>query len=118
MVLGPSELSSLAGQELHRSAIRTDYGLRSRLEKLVRTKGMNSLKLLPAGRGLTTSRARGIRGKSPKRKFSHAKVVNLKDPCTLTSLLSALLSSPPRYFKVPTLLLSHGVTALCQTTES
>jgi hypothetical protein len=54
MVLGPSELSSLAGRELHRSALRTDYGLRSRLEKLVRTKGMNSLKLLPAGRGLTT----------------------------------------------------------------
>jgi hypothetical protein len=46
MLLGPSELPSLTGQKLHGSAIRTDYGLRSRLGRLVRTKGMNSLKFV------------------------------------------------------------------------
>jgi hypothetical protein len=125
MLLGPSELPSLTGQKLHGSAIRTDYGLRSRLGRLVRTKGMNSLKFVSNRSRPNNLKRRNEQGGSGEKVLS-ASSATLKlqyrefkgSLCTyFTAFCSALLCSPPRYFKVPALLLSHVVAALCQTTE-
>jgi hypothetical protein len=99
MLLGPSELPSLTGQKLHGSAIRTDYGLRSRLGRLVRTKGMNSLKFVSNRSRPNNLKRRNEQGGSGGKVLSASSAtlklqsVNLKDPCALTSPLSALLSS-------------------------